>query len=110
MEEIRLLHEVVAELLDNGYAADFGMMKYIFPLISADKEKTVISRSAFTIDEIYCCHETEYDSEMIYVFAVSSTQYNIKGITVSISPIRDSSGFSGIFKKIWEAGRRLCVK
>ncbi|MDR2235680.1 MAG: hypothetical protein LBE92_06125 [Chryseobacterium sp.] len=107
MEEVRLLHEVMAELLDNGYVTDFGMMKYIFPLMSAGPEKKAVSGSEFTIDEIYRCHETEYDSEIIYIFAISSTRYNIKGITTSISPEQHSLNFSEVAKKIWEAGKRL---
>lgn len=52
MEEVRLLHEVMAELPDNGYVTNFGLMKYIFLLVSGGLEKKTVSGSEFTIDEI----------------------------------------------------------
>ncbi|WP_347219174.1 hypothetical protein [Chryseobacterium sp.] len=107
MEEIRLVNEVVAELLENGYSVNFGLMEYLNSLKSFHKEMTDISGSDFNIDEVYCCHENEYGSEIVYVFAISCSKYNIKGISTSISSMETSFSFSALLEKIKKTCRKF---
>ncbi|WP_353145417.1 hypothetical protein [Chryseobacterium sp.] len=107
MEEIRLVNEVVAELLNSGYSANFDLMEYISSLTSSHKNWGHISGLDFNIDEVYCCHENEYDSEIIYVFAISCAKYNIKGISTSISIVENSFSFAELFEKLKEAYKRI---
>ncbi len=107
MEEIRLVHEVVAELLNSGYSANFDLMEYMSLLTTSHKDWDRISGSDFNIDEVYCCHENEYDSEIIYVFAISCTKYNIKGISTSISVMQAHFSLSEFFEKLKYVYRRL---
>lgn len=107
MDEIRLVNEVVAELLDNGYSANFGIMEYLNSLTSVHQEMTDISGSDFNIDEVYCCHENEYGSEIVYVFAISCSKYNVKGISTSISVVESSFSFSDFFEKVKKAYSRI---
>ncbi|MCS4301834.1 hypothetical protein [Chryseobacterium sp. BIGb0232] len=106
MEEIRLVNEVVTELLDSGYSANFGLMEYLSSLKPV-KEIADISGSDFNIDEVYCCHENEYNSEIVYVFAISCAKYDLKGISTSISIVDNSFSFSELFEKMKEMYRRI---
>lgn len=100
MEEIILLHDVISELLNEGYALDFDIMKSMFSGSTDTKKITNLNTSEFAIDKIYICYETEYDSEIIYVFAVSNTKHNIKGIATSISTVENDINFSEMMEKI----------
>lgn len=98
MEEIRLLHEVIGELIDNGYLLQSEISEY-FQILK--NSKTEISASEFKVDNIYKCYD-ETDSEEVIVFAVSSAKYGLKAISISIVTAEEvESLIYSLFHKIW---------
>ncbi|CAI8897335.1 hypothetical protein [Chryseobacterium sp. IT-36CA2] len=98
MEEIRIFSETISELLDSGYLLQNELTEYLNLIKYIKTEGSEIPASGFKVDKIYKCYDD--NSEIIYVFAISNSNNNIKGITTSIRVDENIIEFSELFKKI----------
>ncbi|WP_106916682.1 hypothetical protein [Chryseobacterium aurantiacum] len=106
MEEIRILSETISELLDNGYLLQNELTES-FALINNIKAKdSEIPALGFKVDKIYKCYDD--NSEVIYVFAISNANNNVKGIATSIDIAQNTIEFSELFKKIRNGIKEIC--
>jgi len=81
MEEIRILGDLVADLLNQGYCLDLSAWE---PILSPGDRKLRMAGKELVVDEVYRCLEYEGARDVIYVFALSSLKYGIKGIVVNL--------------------------
>ncbi|MBO9154136.1 hypothetical protein ACFOTA_18115 [Chitinophaga sp. GCM10012297] len=97
MESVKLLDDVIEDLLERGYSLGFGALAKGHVLLAKD----------FAIDEIVRCWEYDHAAGMIYVFAISSVKYGVKGIVVNA--IREETAFTyrQVFSRIKCALLRL---
>lgn len=102
MEDIKILSDVIGALLEQGYSLDFEALEQIRCNQDSCSIAT-LKANEFVIDEVYRCSEYERSSEIIYVFAISSQKYMIKGITISTTASESSITVGEILHKIKEA-------
>lgn len=97
MEETKVLSDIIGDLLDRGYSLDFEELQQMrFNL--GEQDIQVLSANEFVIDEVYCCGDDS--PEVMYVFAVSSVRYRMKGIVINAITIDTSITLGEIFQKI----------
>ncbi|MBL7933981.1 MAG: hypothetical protein JNL60_18905 [Bacteroidia bacterium] len=88
----------ISHLLAKGYTADFEACENGVCVVPREHS---FNRSPddFFIDEIFRCEEGEGEEhEVIYVFAVSSRKYGLKGIVTNILKEEDPENISFIQK------------
>jgi hypothetical protein len=97
MEETKVLSDIIGDLLDRGYSLDFEELQQMrFNL--GEQDIQVLSANEFVIDEVYCCGDDS--PEVMYVFAVSSVRYRMKGIVINAITTDTSITLGEIFQKI----------
>src|SRR6218665_1318915 len=95
--EIRMLEDVIGDLLDRGYSLSFETLEQARAALG-EEHIHVLPASEFVIDEVCCCGQGTFD--VIYVFAVSSARYKMKGIVINAVATETSITLGEIFQKI----------
>lgn len=90
--------EAIGHLLIKGYSADFEACENELGILPREHSFNQ-SPDDFFIDEIFRCEEGEGDEhEIIYVFAVSSRKYRLKGIVTNILKEEDPENINFLQK------------
>lgn len=97
MEETRMLGDVIGDLLDRGYSLGFEELEQA-RLDWGEENIQALAAKEFVIDEVYCCGDDSPD--VIYVLAVSSVRYRMKGIVINAIATETSMNLGEIFQKI----------
>lgn len=80
MEEVRILGDIIAELLGQGYCLEFEALERC-----GAEGNGRLAAKGFIVDGVYRCLEYEGAREVMYVFALSSLTLGMKGIVVSMA-------------------------
>jgi|GEM_PF-6443342 len=97
MENIKALDDIIGDLLDRGYSLGFEELQRT-RLDLGEEHIQTLSANEFVIDEVYCCSDGLQD--VIYVFAVSSVRYRIRGVVINTVTTETSITLKEIFQKI----------
>ena len=74
--------EALADLHDRGYTTDFKILGEKDALYG-EKDSTQLSPEEFKIDETYQVKDLDGHEEEKMIFAISSTQHDLKGFVVN---------------------------
>lgn len=104
--ELQSLQTIVEELIANGYSLDFSSWEIALQAIVPRNPRAFAQD--FIIDEVFCCFETfDPKEDIIYVFAVSSPKYAIKGILINAINTQESNYINIPWKKLFWRFRQL---
>lgn len=104
MTQALTLNDVIEELLDKGYSPGCDMAEQAMPAFHQDCVQQLPTQD-FTIDEVYCCRENNYSQDIVYVFAVSSQKYEMKGIVINLIEMKKNITLKEVYKKVKNAFR-----
>ncbi|WP_348799094.1 hypothetical protein [Flavobacterium adhaerens] len=107
MEEIRIVSEVINELIECGYVVNLDLLENMLTLTN-NKSNYNIDFNEFKIDSIHYCHEDSSPDDIVYVFAISSSKLKLKAICISLTQIQEHSyTVLDYFKKVCFAFKNL---
>jgi hypothetical protein len=97
MEKTKEMTDVVRELLDRGYSLSFEALEQARDDWGEEIDQPPPARK-FLIDGVYRCRDGSAD--IIYIFAISSTRYNMKSIVINAIAAETGDTLRDIFQKI----------
>ena len=100
MEKTKTLGDVIGDLIERGYSLDFQAVEQAKYELGEERVQ-ILPANGFKIDEVYCCEDGS--SDFMYVFAVSSMRYRMKGILINAVTTETSITVGDILKKIGNA-------
>lgn len=98
MEEYRTLLEIVQDLLEKGYTADFNLAENLHVL--KNHYWSNLPPEDFEIDEIHIAEDETSPGKLLLVFAISSVKYQLRGIVFNALSSENSPSFKQIVKRI----------
>lgn len=98
---MKILSDVVGDLIERGYVLNFDSLGQVTFELNSDKAEQ-LPEADFSIDEVYRCRESEDDPDIIYVFAITSVKYNMRGVVVNMLTSESTLTLSEILHTIKE--------